>query len=92
MTIDIFRSSKPVLCEKALTVNAQQARILYNTAREKNLFFMEAVWTRYFPLSIEIRKLITEGALGEILRVSFLCKFYSKKPTYCGSKNSFTRT
>ena len=34
---------KPVLCEKALTVNADQAKILYKTAKEKNLFFMEAV-------------------------------------------------
>ena len=34
---------KPVLCEKALTVNAEQAKTLYKTAKEKNLFFMEAV-------------------------------------------------
>lgn len=61
--------NKPVLCEKALTVNANQARILYETAKKKNLFFMEAVWTRYFPLSIAIRKHITNGDIGEVLRV-----------------------
>ena len=65
-----LNNGKPVLCEKALTVNAAQAKILYRTAREKNLFFMEAVWTRYFPLSIEIRKRIQDGELGECLRVS----------------------
>ncbi len=63
-------AGKAVLCEKAFTVNAAQARILYKTAREKNLFLMEAVWTRYFPLSIAIRKHITDGDVGEVLRVS----------------------
>ena len=65
-------NGKPVLCEKALTVNAEQAKILYRTAKEKNLFLMEAVWTRYFPLSVEVRKRIEDGELGECLRVSTL--------------------
>lgn len=60
---------KPVLCEKAFTVNAEQARLLYKTAKERKLFLMEAVWTRYFPLSIEIRQAITSGKLGDVLRV-----------------------
>jgi predicted dehydrogenase len=63
-------AGKPVLCEKAFTVNAEQARILYKTAQQNNLFLMEAVWTRYFPLSIAIRQHITSGDLGEVLRVS----------------------
>lgn len=62
--------NKPVLCEKALTVNAAQTRILYEMAKKKNLFFMEAVWTRYFPLSQAVRKHITDGDIGEVLRVS----------------------
>ncbi|KIV88001.1 hypothetical protein PV10_09180 [Exophiala mesophila] len=61
---------KPVLCEKALTVNASQAKILYETAKQRKLFFMEAVWTRYFPLSIAVRKHITGGDIGEVLRVT----------------------
>jgi len=63
-------AGKPVLCEKAFTVNAEQAKILYKTAEEKKLFLMEAVWTRYFPLSIAVRKHITSGDIGEVLRVS----------------------
>lgn len=62
--------NKPILCEKALTVNAAQTRELIREAGEKNLFFMEAVWTRYFPLSIEVRDAIKEGKIGEVLRVS----------------------
>lgn len=62
--------NKPILCEKALTVNAAQTRELLKEAGEKKLFFMEAVWTRYFPLSIEVRKAIQDGKIGEVLRVS----------------------
>lgn len=62
-------AGKHVLCEKAFTVNAAQTKILCETAQKKNLFLMEAVWTRYFPLSVQIRELIKKGAIGEVLRV-----------------------
>lgn len=65
-----LEAGKNVLCEKALTVNASQAKKLVAKAREKNLFFMEAVWTRYFPLSIKIRELITSGEIGTVYRVT----------------------
>ncbi|KAJ5755335.1 hypothetical protein N7533_004878 [Penicillium manginii] len=61
-------AGKNVLCEKAFTVNAAQTKILIETARKKNLFLMEAVWTRYFPLSVQIRDLIKAGEIGEVLR------------------------
>ncbi|KAB8303824.1 hypothetical protein EYC80_005197 [Monilinia laxa] len=64
-----LRANKHVLCEKALTVNVSQARKLFETAKERNLFFMEAVWTRYFPLSIQIRELVKAKEIGEIHRV-----------------------
>ncbi|KAK4226450.1 putative oxidoreductase [Podospora fimiseda] len=63
-----LEAGKNVLCEKSLTVTAAQTRKLIETARAKNLFFMEAVWTRYFPLSIKVRELITSGAIGNVYR------------------------
>ena len=64
-----LEAGKNVLCEKAFTVNAPQLKKLVEIAREKNLFLMEAVWTRYFPLSIYVRDLITSGKLGNVTRV-----------------------
>ena len=64
-----LEAGKHVLCEKAFTVNAAQAKKLVETAKAKKLFLMEAVWTRYFPLSIKIRKMIENGELGAIHRV-----------------------
>ncbi|TGO16746.1 hypothetical protein BTUL_0024g00140 [Botrytis tulipae] len=64
-----LHANKHVLCEKALTVNSSQARKLFETAKARNLFFMEAVWTRYFPLSIQIRELVRSKEIGEVHRV-----------------------
>ncbi|ETN44430.1 uncharacterized protein HMPREF1541_10611 [Cyphellophora europaea CBS 101466] len=63
-----LNAGKNVLCEKAFTVNAAQARKLVDLAKEKGLFLMEAVWTRYFPLSIYVRDLISSGKLGNVTR------------------------
>ena len=63
-----LEAGKHVLCEKAFTVTASQTKKLVEKARSKNLFLMEAVWTRYFPLSIKVRELITSGAIGTVYR------------------------
>lgn len=65
-----LEAGKNVLCEKAFTVNAAQTKILCETACKKNLFLMEAVWTRYFPLSVQVRQLIRDGEIGEVLRTT----------------------
>lgn len=64
-----LQAGKHVVCEKPITVNAAQAKILYQTAKERSLFLLDAVWTRYFPLSVQIRGIIQSGEIGEILRV-----------------------
>ncbi|KAH7321100.1 hypothetical protein B0I35DRAFT_408096 [Stachybotrys elegans] len=69
-TMLCLEAGKNVLCEKAFTVTATQAKKLVETAKAKNLFLMEAVWTRYFPLSIKIRELIQSGAIGNVYRTT----------------------
>lgn len=64
-----LKGGKHVLCEKAFTVTANQARLLAKEARERKLFLMEAVWTRFFPLAKAVRTLAAEGAIGPIYRV-----------------------
>jgi predicted dehydrogenase len=61
-----LNAGKHVLCEKPFTVNAAQAKILAALAKEKNRFLLEAVWTRFFPLSKQVRHLISSGALGDV--------------------------
>lgn len=69
-TMLALEAGKHVLCEKAFTVNAAQAKKLVDTAKAKGLFLMEAVWTRYFPLSTKIRELVKSGVIGKVHRVT----------------------
>ena len=64
---------KHVLIEKAFTVNAQEAEILAQIAKEKNLFIMEAIWVRFLPSYKLLKKMLKDGIIGDIkqLNVSF---------------------
>jgi predicted dehydrogenase len=64
-----LEAGKPVLVEKPLTMNSAEARELVAAAREKGLFLMEAMWTRFLPHMAEIRRLLADGALGDIVTV-----------------------
>jgi predicted dehydrogenase len=65
-----LRAGKPVLVEKAFTMNAGEAEELVAVARAEGLFLMEAMWTRFLPHIAEIRRLIADGALGDIVTVT----------------------
>lgn len=65
----LLEAGKNVLCEKSFTVNANQARVLAATARDKGLLLMEGLWTRYFPLSKYVREVICSGRIGAVKRV-----------------------
>lgn len=57
---------KHVLCEKSFTVNAAQAAALIGLARERNLFIMEAFWTKFLPAYGLLAEGLTGGAIGEV--------------------------
>ncbi|MDP2891605.1 MAG: Gfo/Idh/MocA family oxidoreductase [Bacillota bacterium] len=57
---------KPVLCEKPMAANAAQARAMASKAREKRLFLMEAMWTRFFPAMEKVRSWINDREIGNI--------------------------
>lgn len=65
-TLMCLEAGKSVLCEKPFAVNTSEAREMVNFAREKNLFLMEAMWTRYLPFFKKMEELIKEGAIGEL--------------------------
>jgi predicted dehydrogenase len=69
---------KHVLCEKVLTVNADEAADVIRLAREKELFLMEAMWTRFFPIHISIRELIKKNEIGTINGI--IANFVAKTP------------
>lgn len=61
---------RPVLCEKAFTANARQAKELFEYAERNKVFIAEAIWTRYMPMLKTIRDTITSGVIGEPVMLS----------------------
>ncbi len=61
-----LRAGKPALVEKPFTVNAAEAEEIVALARSERVFLMEAMWTRWLPHIVEIRRLLAEGTLGTI--------------------------
>ena len=57
---------KPVLCEKAFTMNASQAEKIIGLSRSKGVFLTEAIWTRYMPSRKIINDVINSGIVGKI--------------------------
>lgn len=65
-----LEAGKHVLCEKPMSGNAKQAEMCIEKAKEKKLFLMEGMWTRFFPISRAVRKLVSEGAIGKVVSVT----------------------
>lgn len=64
-----IRAGKPVLCEKPFAVNAVEAKLMIDAAREKNVALMEAMWTRFLPHIKKTREILDSGIIGEIISV-----------------------
>lgn len=56
---------KPVICEKAFTMNAEQAKKVFAAAKERKLYVAEAIWTRYMPSRNMIQELLDSGIIGK---------------------------
>lgn len=60
-----LESGKPVLCEKPFALNARQAADMVALARSRDLFLMEAMWTRFLPAFGRLRGLVAGGVVGD---------------------------
>jgi predicted dehydrogenase len=58
-----------VLVEKPLTPTAADTERLVGYARERGLFMLEGMWTRFNPLIVKLRELVADGAIGEVTAV-----------------------
>lgn len=76
-----LNGGKHVLVEKPFAMNARQTREMIDLARKKGLFLMEAMWTRFLPAMVQVRKWIADGEIGDVELVrahfSFMTNFNS---------------
>ncbi|HWZ03340.1 MAG TPA: Gfo/Idh/MocA family oxidoreductase [Mucilaginibacter sp.] len=68
-TLLCLQHGKAVLCEKPFAMNARQAVAMISLAKEKKIFLMEALWTKFHPHYLKMQEMIGQGMLGEIRSV-----------------------
>lgn len=61
-----LQAGKPVLCEKPLVPHRAAGEALVALARERGVFLMEAVWTRFLPAYATVGAWLREGAIGPV--------------------------
>ena len=66
MTKAALEAGKHVLCEKAFTMDANEAEELVRLAQSRGLFLMEAMWTKFNPLMNELKRRVEAGEIGEL--------------------------
>lgn len=60
---------KPLLVEKAFTVNAKETKELFALAAQKQLYIAEAMWTWFSPVSLQVKDWVAHD-IGEVEHVT----------------------
>ena len=66
LTLMCLRKGIPVICEKPLGLNLTEVEEMISAAKEKKVYLMEALWTRFLPSTLKLKELIDAGTIGEI--------------------------
>lgn len=61
-----MRAGINVFCEKPMTVDIDEAKELYSTARDANVTFMVNNTANWRPQAVQARSIVESGALGEL--------------------------
>jgi predicted dehydrogenase len=69
--LDAIAAGKHVVCEKPIAINARDAKKMMEAAKTKGVYLMEAVWTRFFPLTRKLQSLLhEEKVIGDIVNIT----------------------
>jgi predicted dehydrogenase len=61
-----LQNGKHVLCEKPITINTYQLKVLIALAKKNQCFLMEAMWTAFLPMFQSLQNLLSTEIIGEI--------------------------
>jgi len=62
------KAGKHVLCEKPMALNVDECTQMAKACLENNITLMIAYYRRFFPNIMKMKELISEGAIGKIIR------------------------
>jgi predicted dehydrogenase len=65
-SLSCIQAGKALLCEKPFALDLHQAQRIVDAARQRKVFCMEAMWTRFIPAIIEAKRCIDAGMIGSI--------------------------
>lgn len=65
-----MEAKKPVVCEKPMAPNVMQERAIIECAKKNDVFLMEAMWTRMFPITRQVVQWIDEGRIGKLIALN----------------------
>ncbi len=65
-----------VLCEKPLAMTAHDVETMVNKATQKNVLFMEALWTAFLPHYQYVQNIIKDRTYGKLLKLEANFGFY----------------
>ena len=66
LTMEALGNKKAVLCEKPMGIYKNEVELMIASAKENNVFLMEALWSRFNPAIRKVKQLIDEGAIGKL--------------------------
>ena len=79
-TIGALSAGKHVLCEKPLATNSADARTMVAAAEAGGVKLMEAFMYRLHPLWVEVRRMVDEGLIGDLLAVQSFFSYRNVDP------------
>jgi len=80
-SILFMNHKKHVLCEKPIAVNVNQFELMVEAAKSNDVLLMEAMWTRFLPVTLKVREVIRSKKLGNLkhANLEFGFAFVGKK-------------
>lgn len=81
-----LKNRKPVLCEKAFSINKNEVEEMINEAKKHNVFIMEALWPPFQPFYKKAHEILQSGVAGRIINMS---GWFSFIPSYNPAGRAF---
>ncbi len=79
-TLAAAGAGKHVLCEKPLAISSSEARTMIDGCNAAGVKLMEAFMYRLHPLWVEVRRLVAEGLIGDLLAIQSFFSYRNVDP------------
>ncbi|MGH8927347.1 MAG: Gfo/Idh/MocA family protein [Acidimicrobiia bacterium] len=88
-TLAAAAAHKHVLCEKPLALTGSEARKMIDGCNEAGVKLMEAFMYRLHPLWAEVRRILADGLIGDLLAVQSFFSYRNVDPTDIRNRLAF---